>query len=96
MVVPTITGNVSGMSPAAAKKEFGIEEEDLDSIYERRLDIIIGMSNPVIFPKEFACAKNTYLWKSLFGRGFVASGSSSPVDEKQKYTFATIRSVIKA
>ena len=82
MVEPTITGNVSGMSPAAAKKEIGIEEEDLDSIYDRRLDIIIGMPNPIIFPKELARTKNAYLWKSLFGKGFVASGSSSPVNEQ--------------
>ncbi|MCP3661934.1 MAG: hypothetical protein GY696_05455, partial [Gammaproteobacteria bacterium] len=96
MVVPRITGNVSGMSPAAAKAEFGIEEKDLDSIYERRLDIIIGISNPVIFPWELKRTKNAYLWRSLFGCGFVASGSSSPVNEKQKCIFATIKSVIKA
>ncbi|MCP3665499.1 MAG: hypothetical protein GY696_23885, partial [Gammaproteobacteria bacterium] len=96
MVVPRITGIVSGMSPAAAREEFGIEEKDLDSIYERRLDIIIGISNPVIFPWELKRTKNSYLWRSLFGRGFIASGSSSPVNEKQKYTFATIKSVIKA
>ncbi|MCP3666905.1 MAG: hypothetical protein GY696_31165 [Gammaproteobacteria bacterium] len=54
------------------------------------------MSNPVIFPKELARTENAYLWKSLFGKGLVARESSLPVNKKPKYTFATIRSVIKA
>ncbi len=88
MVVPKITGEVTSMRPATMNKEFGISEDLLDSI--------IGMLNPVIFPKELRRTDHPYLYRSKFGRGYVASSSSSPVNKKQKYIFATIRSVIKA
>ena len=95
MVIKKITGDVSSMTPAAVYKEFGVDESLLDNIYEKRLDIIVGMSNPIIFPKELSRTDHAYLYKSKFGKGYIACGSSSPVKPEHRYTFATVRSVTK-
>jgi hypothetical protein len=72
-VVDTISQDVHGYPAADASKVFG-DDKVFDDISGEDLDLLLGMNNTAIFPKEVYRKNNSYLYRSLFGTGFFACG----------------------
>ena len=90
LIVSKISGKVSGMRP------FGTVEGFFRSVENECLDLLVGMSNPVIFPVEVDRTHHAYMYKSLFGSEYFVSGTSFPTGNLENYTFPTMRTVLRA
>ena len=91
-IVPVISKAASGMPAVLAALEFG-EQFNFGEIIQQDVDIIIGSSDPAIYPREVRRSGTAYLHESRFGgqhyvTGFSAISTSKEGPGRQRVTCA--------
>jgi len=82
--------NATGFPADQAATEFGkFVNTKFDSIVNRRIDILVGVTDIEVNPMEVLRKGRAYLYRSLFGGGFFAKGSSSLMDVDKCAMLAT-------
>ena len=70
--------NATGFPANKAATEFGeVVNTVFDSIVDRPIDILIGVTDVVVNPREISRNGSAYLYESLFGSGYFVKGTSS-------------------
>jgi hypothetical protein len=75
-VVDTICQAVHGYPAGLANKVFG-SDKTFDNVGVEDINILLGMNNTTIFPREVSRTGNSYLYRSMFGTGYFACGGAA-------------------
>jgi len=74
-VVETISKKVNSYPNHQAIRVFGRNKTGFDEIQGEDIDVLIGLSNQSIFPREIRRKNGSYLYSSIFSTGNVAAGN---------------------
>ena len=102
-VVPIISQRASGIPAEMAAAEFGGDYK-FDDIIARDVDMLIGISDQMVYPVEVKRSGSAYLYRSIFGNRFFATGSSSTMAitskamlvKSEEYKLKPIRAFLEA